>query len=101
MREITNSVLRKNGNKTYHSNNELEGMSDAFKILPNLILCDIETPHMNELELYDILQSNNSTAGIFFIFLTACSSGSDIRAGMERGVDDYITKPFDSEKLFK
>ncbi len=101
MREITNSILRKSEYKTYQAKNGLEGISLAFKILPDLILCDIEMPHMNGLELYDILQSNNSTTGIPFIFLTARSSGSDIRAMMQRGVDDYINQPFDSEELLK
>lgn len=34
-----------------------------------------------------------------FIFLTAKSTRSDIRTGMDMGVDDYLTKPFTKEEL--
>ncbi|MES1223179.1 MAG: cyclic nucleotide-binding domain-containing protein, partial [Bacteroidota bacterium] len=48
-----------------------------------------------------MLQKNNATRTIPFIFLTSKSEKSDFRKGMELGADDYIAKPFDGTELLK
>ena len=51
---------------------------------------------MPELDGYGVitaLRANADTAAIPFIFLTAKGEKPDIRAGMNLGADDYLTKP--------
>jgi DNA-binding response OmpR family regulator len=77
--------------------NEEQGAS--LDHLPDLILADIMMPLMDGFTFYERVVSNPYLNHIPFIFLTAKSSGDDIRQGKELGVDDYLTKPFAPEDL--
>ena len=77
------------------------GIEFAKKHLPDLIICDIMMPDLNGYEVLSNLREEIDTSTIPFIFLTARSEKSDQRFGMELGADDYITKPFTSDEIFK
>lgn len=67
--------------------------------LPDLILADIMMPVMDGYEFYERVRASPYTNHIPFVFITAKSSGEDVRRGKELGVDDYLTKPFAPEDL--
>jgi two-component system, sensor histidine kinase and response regulator len=75
------------------------GLELARQHIPNLIICDIVMPELDGHGVLYELRHEVSTATIPFIFLTAKSDKSDLRAGMELGADDYLTKPFTREEL--
>lgn len=75
------------------------GLKIAKEELPDLILCDISMPNLDGYGVLASLRQETATASIPFVFLTANSSRSDIRRGMELGADDYLTKPFTQEEL--
>lgn len=60
---------------------------------PDLILCDVMMPDLDGFSVLSQLRTSPDTAGIPFIFLSACSTKADQRQGMELGADDYLTKP--------
>lgn len=68
---------------------------------PDLIVSDIMMPHMDGFALQEALQDNKNTRAIPFIFLTAKSDDDSRLKGLRQGVDDYITKPFDTEQLLE
>ena len=76
-----------------------EGIKKAVQHVPDLILCDIAMPGLSGYEVFNSLQQITYTSVIPFIFLTAKTELEDIRAGLQIGVDDYITKPFRYEDL--
>ncbi len=63
--------------------------------LPDLIISDIMMPRMDGFALLAALRQRENTAAIPFIFLTAKSDDPSRVKGLNNGVDDYITKPFD------
>jgi CRP-like cAMP-binding protein len=81
--------------------NGRDGIAQAQRHKPDLILCDIMMPELDGFGVLKILSNNPQTAGIPFIFLTAKADRSDLRMGMDLGADDYITKPFDGSELLK
>ncbi len=71
-----------------------EGIELAKSHHPDLIICDIMMAGIDGYGVLEELHRGPATAAIPFIFLTAKAELSDVRKGMERGADDYITKPF-------
>ena len=75
------------------------GVEMALNYKPDLIICDIMMPELNGFEVLETLRDDESMVTIPFIFLTAKTDRIDIRQGMGKGADDYLTKPFVAEEL--
>ena len=93
MRRNLATILRLEKFVPLTAENGRVGVERARRDAPDLILCDVMMP---ELDGYGVLQSlreEAATAAIPFIFLTAKGEKPDIRAGMNLGADDYLTKP--------
>lgn len=64
---------------------------------PDLILCDIEMPICNGLEVLDYVYNKNKN--IEFSFLTCYDKFEYAQKAIQYGVTDYLTKPFDLEEV--
>jgi DNA-binding response OmpR family regulator len=62
----------------------------------DLVLLDIMLPELNGME---VLRRLRRTSDVPVIMLTARDDTMDKVAGLDRGADDYITKPFAIEEL--
>jgi len=71
------------------------------KIIPDLILLDIEMPEMNGYEAIKLIKSDSRTSSIPVIFLTAKTETANELEGLSLGAIDYITKPFSPPLLLK
>jgi len=69
------------------------------KIMPDLILLDIEMPEMDGFEALQRLKDNQAHADIPVIFLTSMTDASVEVRGFQLGVIDFITKPFSAPVL--
>jgi len=69
------------------------------KIIPDLILLDIEMPDMDGFEALDLLKKNSLYEGIPIIFLTSMTDAEVEVKGFQLGVIDFITKPFSAPVL--
>src|SRR3954462_3108196 len=67
---------------------------------PNLVLLDINMPDMDGFDGAPTLPKTMRPSHIPIMFLTERGEKSSKLAGLELGVDDYITKPFDMEELY-
>jgi len=76
-----------------------EGIQLALQHKPDLIICDIEMPKMNGLEVIKAIHNIPGFELTPFIFLTARAQADDFREGLKLGADDYITKPFELDEL--
>jgi len=78
----------------------MEGLHLAFTEKPDLVITDVTMPKMDGFELTRRLRASLETAVIPIIMLTARSDKHSELQGIDVGADDYITKPFDFDKLF-
>lgn len=99
IRESTSEILELASYRVLQAENGKIGVDLAQKELPDLILCDIMMPELDGYGVLYLLNKNQKTAAIPFIFLTAKAERIDMRKGMEMGADDYLTKPFDDMEL--
>lgn len=63
----------------------------------NLIIMDRSLPDIEGSLYIEMLRNKNINIPV--IFLSAKDSRQDIKDGLTKGADDYITKPFDMEEL--
>ncbi|HEP4988637.1 TPA: two-component system response regulator CovR [Streptococcus pyogenes] len=75
--------------------NGREGLETALEKEFDLILLDLMLPEMDGFEVTRRLQTEKTT----YIMMTARDSIMDVVAGLDRGADDYIVKPFAIEEL--
>ena len=72
-----------------------EGLDQARAGNPDIIILDVMMPKMNGLEVLAALKADAGTEAIPVILLSAKAQAGDVQAGIDRGADDYVTKPFD------
>ncbi|MBI4382584.1 MAG: PAS domain S-box protein [Nitrospinae bacterium] len=61
---------------------------------PDLILLDLQLPHMDGFEALELLRTYEETRGIPVVAFSAYAMEADIKKGLEAGFIRYITKPF-------
>jgi two-component system alkaline phosphatase synthesis response regulator PhoP len=66
---------------------------------PGLVVLDLMLPHVDGLEVCRVIRSNEATAAIPIIMLTARAEESERIVGLELGADDYLAKPFSPNEL--
>ncbi|HGI6879030.1 TPA: two-component system response regulator CovR [Streptococcus pyogenes] len=76
--------------------NGREGLETALEKEFDLILLDLMLPEMDGFEVTRRLQTEKTT---YIMMMTARDSIMDVVAGLDRGTDDYIVKPFAIEEL--
>ena len=77
-----------------------EGLRDAQRWTPNLIVLDIKLPGMSGFEACRQLRQIEATARVPIILISAKLSSIEAKKiGFQAGADDYITKPFDIIEL--
>ena len=62
---------------------------------PDVIISDIMMPRVSGLELVQAVRADAELAGTPIILLSAKAQSADLKAGLDAGADDYITKPFE------
>jgi len=77
--------------------------NDAWTLIqsvhPKIIISDIGMPGLNGFQLLEKVRNHSTLNDVYFIILTAnVEKGEKVKA-LERGADDYITKPFSMEEL--
>ena len=81
------------------ASNGKDGLRQAVKYVPDLIICDVMMPVMDGLECCRRLKADVTTSHIPVLMLTACSMDEQRVQGYACGADGYLSKPFSSAVL--
>lgn len=85
--------------RTVLAENGAEGIRMALEWVPDLIISDVMMPEKDGYELCDTLKNDERTSHIPIILLTAKADSASRIAGIRRGADAYLAKPFNVEEL--
>ncbi|MBU94226.1 MAG: DNA-binding response regulator [Balneola sp.] len=91
--------LKIEGFNVLKAQNGQEGINKAKEGRPDLILLDIMMPKMDGLEAVEIMRGDKDLKKTPIIFLTAKSDERTEIECLNKGGDDYITKPISTIKL--
>lgn len=91
--------LRQEGFDVLKAENGKDGIQMAKEHMPDLVLLDIMMPQMDGIEVCDRMREDSTLSHIPIIFLTARSDEKTEIEGLNKGADDFITKPISTSKL--
>ena len=67
----------------------------------DLVLMDIQMPNMDGLQATQVIRNELLINDLPIIGLSANAHDDDLKKGLASGMDGYLTKPIDADKLFK
>ena len=91
--------LQEAGFETDYVRNGADALHRAIEQSPDLILLDLMLPEVDGLIVCRLLKNDPRTKNIPIVMVTAKTGERDRIAGLELGVDDYITKPFSPKEV--
>ncbi|HLH53723.1 MAG TPA: response regulator [Verrucomicrobiae bacterium] len=100
LREMVHMALEQKGFEVVEAENGAAGIEAARKVLPDLILCDVNMEKVDGYRTLSSLRAEAATASVPFILMTGLADHAGMRHGMELGADDYLPKPFSIEALY-
>ncbi|MBI2908004.1 MAG: response regulator transcription factor [Chloroflexi bacterium] len=94
--ELIQVYLQRDGYRVAAAYNGKEALEQTRRIHPDLVILDVMLPEIDGLEVCELLRAESKVP---VIMLTARTSESDKLLGLDRGADDYVTKPFSLREL--
>jgi len=94
LRDIIIYNLGRDGFQTIGVETGEQGLEQAIKLNPNLIILDLMLPGMSGLDVCKQIKLDRNMQSMPIIIISAKGEEADIVSGLELGADDYITKPF-------
>src|SRR6266550_4307250 len=93
------AILEQKGFEVLQAASGAIGVQLARTHLPDVILCDVNMKGVGgNLTLY-ALRRDPQIASIPFLLMSGYVSSGEAPPGIERGADDFLAKPFSTEKL--
>ena len=92
-------ILARHGHQMLTAVNGEQALEMVRAHDPDIILLDIMMPRIDGYEVARTLRADAKYARLPIIMLSAKAQDEDIQRGIEVGVDEYITKPFNPEHL--
>ena len=99
IREIEAFSLKNSGYTVEEFGSAKEFWSRIYEKVPDLIVLDVMLPDEDGLSIVKKLRQWAESRYVPIIMVTAKTTELDRVKGLDRGADDYLTKPFDTKEL--
>lgn len=99
VRELVCLNLQGAGFATAEAANGIEAIDMAKKRMPAAIVLDVMMPGRDGFRVCEALRDDPVTSRIPVLMLTARGQTQDRIAGLQKGADDYMSKPFSPKEL--
>ena len=76
-----------------------QGVATAIETQPDVILMDVQLPHLSGLDATRRLRENPTTVGIPIIVVTSFALSGDEQKAREAGASAYLAKPYSPLEL--
>lgn len=90
---ILKKILEKQGYSILVAKDGQEGIDQARRSHPDLIIMDVVMPVLNGFQATRQLKNSEETADIPVIMVTTKDQQTDINWGMRQGANEYLVKP--------
>lgn len=97
-RDLLSLMLKSEGYTVYTADDGEEGVKLVEADCPDLIITDINMPHMDGIEMVRVLRRRPECNKVPIIVLSAYGSGN-LREAMRAGADEAVRKPMDYDRF--
>lgn len=97
--DIVETYFESVGYDVKTANSGQEGIEEARKFKPNLVLLDIMMPNTSGYEVCSHLKRMPELSGVPVVFLTGRDTREDLGRSFQAGGDMFVKKPFSCERL--
>ena len=97
--DLLEEILVLNGYKAITVTNGKDALLKIKSQTIDLVLLDVNMPGMDGIEVCRQIKEDPALRDIQIIMITGLASHEDRVRGIEAGVEDYFTKPFNSTEL--
>jgi DNA-binding response OmpR family regulator len=94
--KIVKKYLEKEGYEVFTAENGFSGLKAFVKENPHLVILDLMMPGIDG---FTVLEEIRKSSQVPVIILTARTEEMDRIKGFDKGVDDYVSKPFSTREL--
>ena len=98
--KVAMSMLKRMGWQTHLARNGLEAVEAMEKEDFRVILMDMQMPSMDGLEATRLIRTHPAGKNIPILAMTASAFDNDRQRCLEVGMNDFISKPVEPERLF-
>ena len=97
---LMGNLLRKAGYSVLTAEDGVEGLAEAQRQRPDLVISDVSMPRMDGLEFCREIRADAELKTIPILLVSALQKDTEsVVAGLRAGADDYLEFPFDSARL--
>ncbi len=96
--EYLSACLKEHFNLDFAYNGQA-GIEKALETVPDLIVSDVMMPFKDGFEVVEALKNDERSSHVPILLLTAKADVQSRLAGLRKGADAYLSKPFNQEEL--
>ena len=101
MRETLEEILELSGYEVSSASNGINGITEAKRVVPDLVLCDVLMPKLDGWQTVKLFRKIPGFENTPFIFLSALPKIPNYSRGLNKGADEYLTKPIVKNELLE
>ncbi|MDZ8050605.1 MAG: MASE1 domain-containing protein [Aulosira sp. ZfuVER01] len=98
-RSVVVNLLEPIGFEIFEASNGKEGLEQASKLLPDLIITDLAMPVMDGLTMTQHLRQSKDTQNAIVISSSASVFDIDRQKALDAGCNDFLPKPIQAQEL--
>jgi len=98
-RRVLSAIVRKAGHLALEAADGQEALQQARKEKPDLLLLDINMPHLDGYQVLAELKSDPELGDVPIVLISSLSEAVDKIKGLDLGAADYVAKPFNTEEV--
>lgn len=102
--ELVKAILNSAGiTRVDLANDGMKAVNMLYEATPiyDLVLCDWHMPEKNGIDVHTAMRASERYLNAIFMLVTAVTEASQIREAIDEGVDDYVVKPLEQEKMLR
>lgn len=97
--ELLKRCLREKGYGIEAADNGVAGLELVRQAKPDLVISDVVMPEMDGYDLCRAIKRDRALSDIPVLLLTSPDDPEDIIRGLDSQADNYLTKPYEDERL--